>query len=126
MPAPRQFTLTGNANGVLGGPYWIDARGATVITIHVSTLGGTSVDVRPVGTASPAAATNTPSTSSPGFEALSFRTSGNAAYGSTAVTVNAGSAETFHLDPSDYMPFVGLQLSGMSGTVAVTATVYMS
>lgn len=125
MKEAAQYSVTATANGVYGAPAWVDARGATVVTMYVKTLGGTSVAVRPVGTAAPASATGTPGASSEGLEALSYRTSGNAAYQSTATTINAGAWDTFHLDPSDYMPFVGVELSGMVGTVNTTVTFYL-
>lgn len=123
----NQFTITASANGVYGpDSRFIDTRGYTFCTIFVTTLGGTSVAVRPVGSAHPSSATASPLGSAPGTEALSYRTSGNAAYQSTTTTINAGAFDTFHLDPADFMPFIGLELSGMVGTVNVTATVYLS
>lgn len=109
-----------------GVPGWIDTRGSVVVTMYVTTLGGTSVDVRPVGTAAPASRSAAPSLSSAGLEALSYRTPGNAAYQSTLTSLNAGENETFHLDPSDFMPFIGLELDNISGAVVVTATVYLA
>jgi hypothetical protein len=105
---------------------FIDARGRMLTTVYVSTLGGTSVDVRPVGTANPAAQSASVSGSSPGLKAVSYRTPGNAAYQSTATTINAGTNNTFHLDPSDMMPFLAIELSGMVGTVATTITFHLS
>lgn len=122
-----QKTVTASANGVYGpDTVWFDVRGRTFVTMSVKTLGGTSVDARPVGTADPAALSAAPGVGSPGLESLSYRTTGNNAYASTATTINAGSSDTFHLDPADMMPFIGLQLSGMVGTVNVTATIYAS
>lgn len=127
-----QYTITASANGTYGvGPSttadrFIDARGRMLVTMYVTTLGGTSVAVRPVGTANPNALAASVSGSSPGLEAVSYRTSGNAAYQSTATTINAGAYDTFHLDPSDMMPFLAVELSGMIGTVNTTITFYLS
>lgn len=127
MKEAAQYSVTASANGTYGpSSRFIDTRGYTLCTIFVTTLGGTSVAVRPVGTAHPGGGTVSPLAGSPGVEALSYRTSGNTAYQSTAATINAGAFETFHLDPSDFMPFVGLELSGMVGTVNVTATVHLN
>lgn len=125
--AVDQFTITASANGTYGyNGRLINARGYTLVTMHVKTLGGTSVAVRPVGTADPAALATASSASSPGLEAPSYRTSGNAAYASTTTTINAGAFDTFHLDPSDMMPFLGVELSGMVGTVNTTITFHLS
>jgi hypothetical protein len=122
-----QYSITADDDGVYGpGSRFIDTRGYTFVTFYVSTLGGTSVDVRPVGTAAPATLSTQIEASPVGLEALSYRTTGNAAYASSLATINGGSHETFHLDPADQVPFVALELDNMVGDVVVTATVYMS
>lgn len=124
-----QYTVSADANGIygFGAPSrWVDTRGYTFVTLYFSTLGGTSVDVRPVGTADPGANNLLPGASSEGLSAVSFRPSGTATYASALTTVTAGDELSVHLDPADMMPFIGFELANMSGSVDVDVTVYLS
>lgn len=125
-----QYTaVTVDSDGIYGcdpSGRWLDTRGFTFCTMYVSTLGGTSVDFRPVGTASPDANADPPDAASEGLSAVSFRPSGTAAYQSSLASITAGDELSIHLDPADQMPFIGFELDNMSGTVDVTVTVYLS
>lgn len=126
MAAVAQHTITASDDGAYGTPGWIDTRGHVVVTMFVKAVGGTSVEVKPVATADPAALSANPDSGALGYTTPSFRETGDAAYTTTAVSLLAGESATFHLDPSDLVPFVGLELASMSGSVDVTATVYMA
>lgn len=128
-PEVVQYTTSVDSDGIygFGDPVrWIDTRGFTFVTMYVSTLGGTSVDFRPVGTADPGASNLLPAAGAEGLSAVSFRPSGTAAYASTVSSITAGDELSVHLDPADMMPFIGFELDNMSGTVVTDVTVYLS
>jgi hypothetical protein len=127
MATVTQKTIVADANGSHGAPGWIDTRGNVVVTMFVKAVGGTSVTVKPVATSNPDAHSSIAFTSADlGYTTPSFRETGDAAYTTTGVSIAAGESVTFHLDPSDLVPFVGLELASISGAVEVTATVYMA
>lgn len=124
MAEVAQHTITADSDGSYGSPGWIDTRGSVVVTMFVKAVGGTSVTVKPVATSDPAALSANPDSGALGYTTPSFRETGDTAYTTTGVALAAGGSVTFHLDPSDLIPFVGLELSSISGAVEVTATVY--
>lgn len=96
-----------------------DVRGSTVRAIEVIVTGGSGSPTFNVEVSPGAADEKVPTT----WAIAAVRPPGGGAYGVAAQTIATPGAAVYHLDPSDYFPWVRLTVAANAGAARVQAWV---